>query len=51
MEKEYTNGQMDLNILETIIMVKNKDMESLNILQAKDMKEIGRMESNKDTER
>ena len=51
MEKEYTTGQMDLNILETILMVKSKDMESLNILQAQDMKEIGRMENNKDTER
>jgi hypothetical protein len=51
MEKEYINGQMDLNILETTLMVKSKGMGFLSILQVKNIKEIGRMESNKDTEK
>jgi hypothetical protein len=51
MEKEYINGQMDLNIQETTLMVKSKGMEFLSILQVKNIKEIGRMESNKGTER
>ena len=50
MVKGVLNGQMVIYILEIILTIKDKDMEFLNILKEKNIKEIGKIIKKKDRE-
>lgn len=50
-EMEHMNGKMVLNILENIMKEKNKALEPLFILQVRNTKVCGQMESNKAKEK
>ena len=45
------HGKMDPNIKETMLMAKNKEMESFITLLENNMLECGQMENNKDKEK
>ena len=50
MVKGVLNGQMVIYILEIILTIKDKDMEFLNTLKEKNIKEIGKIIKKKDRE-
>ena len=50
MVKGVLNGQMVIYILEIILTIKDKDMEFLNTIKEKNIKEIGKIIKKKDRE-